>query len=655
MLFLISAVYLAPVLATIQITPQATQSGIYFELGGQLKLVRSSWRILIALDSNNGTMYGHSNDTFLCGRRLMRYHCDAALEKDLTTAQQKVLTNIEKRIRILKEDIYKNNDPTRVNRGVGTVFLTATSNLLRGLFNSISYSDIPEIISHVKTAVDKGKELFFSKRTKTHVAINKFKQHDNPALDDSALNLLHRMLTFQHNVSALEYDQEYTYRTLAILTRRRRHDLDFDLLLRAKQEELDVLTQLQKGIVDHRILSDTIINKIRNDIKTHSPFEIPIPETHFRATELAKISQIDATITNETVIVSLTIPLVDKNTITFYKMHSIPVTQDALNLNLSATIIPSHKFLGVDRQNNLFIKFNDLKTCIETHYGYICSAPAVLRDTNSEDCETSLLLSPKTEIPKTCALRINKMTQNIWTYLEYNAAWFFSLHQPISATLICPNKLDESISMSGDGIANIYDNCILRTDTEIIFNGKTPPRGKFYQYDSKIKLKIDQFLENHYPTIKEHVFNKLRQHLEYRSDIVLTDVIATLNISGENSQHYVILGIVCLLINFFIIILVIIVLLKQQRVFKLKGSKTMHNLPPVTFNTKIDVAPKIPAIQTLNTEPRENATSPQQVDDVYASIESIRTAPQNLVSEQPQTQKIAQIKNDTAQNAEIDT
>ena len=130
------AVYLAPVLAPIQITPQATHSGIYFELGGQVRLLRSNWRILIALDSNNGTMYNHNNDTSLCGRRLMRYHCDRALERDLTQAQQKVLANIEKRIRILKEDIYKNNDPTRVSRGVGTVFLTATSNLLRGLFNS---------------------------------------------------------------------------------------------------------------------------------------------------------------------------------------------------------------------------------------------------------------------------------------------------------------------------------------------------------------------------------------------------------------------------------------------------------------------------------------------------------------------------------------
>ena len=185
-----------------------------------MRLLRSSWRILIALDSNNETMYNHNNDTSLCGRRLMRYHCDTALEKDLTQAQQKVLANIEKRIRILKEDIYKNNDPTRVNGGVGTVFLTATSNLLRRLFNSISYSDIPDIISHVKTAVDKGKKLFFSKHTNTYISVNKFKQHDSPIYDDSALNMLHRMLIFQHNVSALEYDQEYTTRTLAILTRR---------------------------------------------------------------------------------------------------------------------------------------------------------------------------------------------------------------------------------------------------------------------------------------------------------------------------------------------------------------------------------------------------------------------------------------------------
>ena len=412
---------------------------------------------------------------------------------------------------------------------------------------------------------------------------------------------------------------------------------------------------MQKGDVDHRILSDTLINKIRNDIETHSSFEIPIPETHFRATEIAKISQIDATITNGAVVVSLTIPLVDKNAITFYKMHSVPVTQDALNSNVSATIVPSHKFLGVDRQNNLFNKFNDLETCIETHYGYICSTPAVLHVTNSEDCQPSLLLSPNVRIPKNCDVRINRMTQNGWTYLEYNAAWFFSLKQPISATLICPDKLDESISMSGDGIANIYDYCILRTDTEIIFNGKMPLRTKFYQYDSKTKLKIEQFLENHYSTIKEHIFSKLKQHLEYRSDIVLTDVIAALDVSGEHPQYYMILSIACFLINFLITILIITFLLKRQRVFKLNSTNTVHNLPPVTFNTKIDVAPKPQATQALNTVPRENATSPHSVEDVYASIESIRTAPRNPANEQPQNQKLAQIKNDTAQNAEIDT
>ena len=89
--------------------------------------------------------------------------------------------------------------------------------------------------------------------------------------------------------------------------------------------------------------------------------------------------------------------------------------------------------------------------------------------------------------------------------------------------------------------------------------------------------------------------------------------------------------------------------------FKPNSNKPLHNLPPVTFNTKIDVAPKVPATQALNMEPCENTTSPHYVDDVYASIESTRAAPRNPVNEQPQTQKLAQIKNDTAQNAEIDT
>ena len=250
-----------------------------------------------------------------------------------------------------------------------------------------------------------------------------------------------------------------------MLARTRREDLEFKLILQAKQEELNILMLLQKGIIDPRTLSDSLIETIRNDIKIHSHFEIPIPKEHFRTEELIKISQIDAIIINNTVVLSLTILLVDKNIFTFYKLHSLPVAQHINKQNFTTSIIPTHSFLAIDRQNNLFHKFNTLHNCIETHYEYICNPSEPIYTTSAADCEMSLMLNPHTSIPETCSIQFDMSRKNMWLYLEYEAAWLFSLQAQINAVLICPGKVEQSITLENSGIITIERDCALQTQS----------------------------------------------------------------------------------------------------------------------------------------------------------------------------------------------
>ena len=144
-----------------------------------------------------------------------------------------------------------------------------------------------------------------------------------------------------------------------VLTLTQCRDTELELALQAKRTELEILTRLQKGELDARLIDPDILTTLKHDIRTHKGnFEIPSPEEHFRTAEIIKISNMDATIQNDTVIIVLSIALVEKAKYTFYELHPVPVNQKVGNQNISVQVKPSHTFLAIGNLDNNFVKFN---------------------------------------------------------------------------------------------------------------------------------------------------------------------------------------------------------------------------------------------------------------------------------------------------------
>ena len=100
--------------------------------------------------------------------------------------------------------------------------------------------------------------------------------------------------TLTSKINNLEVHEEFLQRQVAVLTLTQR-------------TELEILTKLQKGELNARLIDRDVLSTLKHDIHTHNEnFEIPLREENFRPAEIIKISHVDATIYNDIVIIVLT-------------------------------------------------------------------------------------------------------------------------------------------------------------------------------------------------------------------------------------------------------------------------------------------------------------------------------------------------------------
>ena len=106
MQFILYILFLAPAFVTIELTSQATQTGIHFELGGQLRLHCSNWRVLISLTDSHNSIYKPSianvSGKIYCGFRLSQNHSSLLLGNDIIELRFRISTNIDNQIQQIK-------------------------------------------------------------------------------------------------------------------------------------------------------------------------------------------------------------------------------------------------------------------------------------------------------------------------------------------------------------------------------------------------------------------------------------------------------------------------------------------------------------------------------------------------------------------------
>ena len=570
--------------ADIHVRPLEPNPGIYYESQGNLRLLRSTWRLIISLNASLTFKSMIPFDMSLqnaaaCGTRLTADECYILSEIDTGNSRMEVLFEIDRQIKNIKDDLRLNGIVSRNKRSFDIIsngVLNWGTKAVKGLFGTLTSSDLKDIYTSVADAIKQGYAFLFLRNKKTHVYTKNFRNMENSDMHIYKVlnNTIYNLTTGLQNLQAQD---ELLRRQIASLTLIQRRDAEYELAIQAKQTELEVLTKLQKGDLDARLIDPSILPTLKYDIRTNNEnFEIPLPEEHFRPAELIRISHLDATIDNNQVIIVLSIPLVEKAKYTFYKLHPIPVYQRIDNQNFSVQIKPSHNFLAIGNLDNNFVKFDSLNNCLKTHFAYLCNSFGPLQSTSTSlDCEVALFLSPEHKHLKSCSLIITPNVYDNWRYLQSENVWLFATHDGLTARQICPDNTEKQLQLNTTSVIEITDNCMIKTNSKTIFNGKSSTVEILYKYYPQQNLNFLEFIQTYHDA--RVILHNLKTWAKNPIPLELKEIINMPLNNMESCYGIVPIIITCIIINVIFILIISIIF------HKFINKQTKYLLPPITY------------------------------------------------------------------------
>ena len=193
------------------------------------------------------------------------------------------------------------------------------------------------------------------------------------------------------------------------------------------REVYDILKDLHRGKVNHRLLGPKIIDQIIRDIKENS-LEFNLPDHMTNSVQIREWCQADGVIIGDKLIITLHIPLVDKINFELFRMHSVPVVQQHQEYLITAEIKPKTTLLA--RSNNhrdyFFTNEDFLDQCKKIEHKYYCNPLSISYDANQNlPCELQILNGDKPQTD-TCRIEIKHSTEKIWKYLDNGQKWLYS-------------------------------------------------------------------------------------------------------------------------------------------------------------------------------------------------------------------------------------
>ena len=165
-------VCLTPIVAEIHVRPLDPNPGIYYELQGHMRLLRSNWRLIISLSTYytyKATPSYFANSSVICGAKLFNDECYALMKVDTEKDRLNMLGEIEQRIREIKNDLHLNERTERTKRSFDVIsnsVLNWGTKAVRGLFGTLTNADLQDIFSSVTEAIKKGYKFLFLKDKK---------------------------------------------------------------------------------------------------------------------------------------------------------------------------------------------------------------------------------------------------------------------------------------------------------------------------------------------------------------------------------------------------------------------------------------------------------------------------------------------------------
>lgn len=206
------------------------------------------------------------------------------------------------------------------------------------------------------------------------------------------------------------------------------------------------------------------LSKSLAHLPASASYALPIDREH--AQELLTLTHISCHPSEDRIIFTLEIPLINQQRFNLFKLIPLP---SQIEGNEHIFILPSANYLALSEHRTQYTTLSDLNACTTlSTKTLVCSTiPPIYSTYSKPTCETELVLHP-TPIPKSCDIRTIQNIAETWEPLAKLNSWLFVLPKETSVTISCRESQPNDYSMNKIGIITLNQDCRLYSTTTIL-------------------------------------------------------------------------------------------------------------------------------------------------------------------------------------------
>ena len=150
--------------------------------------------------------------------------------------------------------------------------------------------------------------------------------------------------------------------------------------------------------------------------------------------------------------------------------------------------------------------------------------------------------------------------------------WLFATHDGLTAHQICPDNIEQQLQLNTTSVIEITDNCMIKTNSKTIFNGKSSNVEILYKYYPQQNLNFLESIHKYHDT--QIILHNLKTWAKNPIPLELKEIIKMPLNNTEQCYGIVPIIITCIIINVYVIIIIF---------HKFINKKTKYLLPPIKY------------------------------------------------------------------------
>ena len=258
-----------------------------------------------------------------------------------------------------------------------------------------------------------------------------------------------------------------------------------------------IILNAREKRVHPMLITNNQLQEIINEIHTEAEnYEFPIHSSHVKAENLHQIGKADIGYQSKRLLISIDIPLLERNTYQLYKIHPYPVFQNLVgNITGTAYILPKESYIALSYNDQKFLLVNQEyhDPCTKTIFHTICDTNQPIYSTSiSQFCEIQMLIKPSIETFKKCDVRITLQRETFWAqiFLFKRGYILYSTNKPELLSISCPNQNPVRKIINNSGLLRLGNGCTAITTSTTLTGIAVHKTNEEYIYSPVISLNL---------------------------------------------------------------------------------------------------------------------------------------------------------------------